>query len=131
MNLVWKAPKRSTDSRQSHTNKYERVDTGDSDSGTREARQRQFKFVKGRRRIKRESRPQREGKGRSTVDNDRDFSIPLDDRFSILSANERTSNTMSEFKGSLPSETSRSEKISRDTESSKFGLVSFSSFRFM
>ena len=122
MNLVWKDPKRSAGTRQSHTKEYEHVDPSNNESRTKEGNERQFKFVKGRRIIKRKPQPRREEKDHAIVNDGGNFSIPSNGFF-VLNANGSTPNAVSVFGDSSPSESSNAERISHENEAGKFGLL--------
>lgn len=128
MNLVWNYPKRSAESRQSHINEPESVDPSNNESCTKEGSERQFKFVKGRQRIKRKPQPRRDRKDYSEVYDSENFSAPSNG-FLVLDANGSTPNAVSVFGERSPTESSNAERISHENEASKFGLLLSLSFR--
>ena len=130
MNLVWKDPKRSAESRRPRTNESEHVDPNNKESRTKEGGERHFRFVKGRRRIKRKLQPPGAGKDHSTVNDVGNFSSP-NSGFFVLNANANSStlNAASAFGDSSPSESSNAERINHESEAGKCGLLLSSSIR--
>jgi hypothetical protein len=123
MDLVWKNPKRSAGSRQSHANESEHRDSSDHEPRANDGSERQFKFVQGRRRTKR--KPRRVGQDLPAVDGG-NFSIPSTG-FYVLDANDLTPKEVSLFGDSSPSESSNAERCSNENETGKLS----SRFRFL
>lgn len=119
MDLVWNHSKGSAGSRQSHSKASKHVNAGDKESRTKEPNERQFRFVQGRRRMKRTPQLRSGERRHPTVNDDGHFSI-ITDEYSHLNTNSSGSNDVSVFGDILTLESPNSEMKSHEDEAGKF-----------
>ena len=129
MDLTWKDAKWSAQSRQSSANESENVEPSIPESPAKKGHERQFKFVKGRQRIKRKPHARPKGEYDAARDDAGNLSIS-GTGFFTLDANGSTPNAGSVFGDSLSSESTTAVEVIQEDEVGEFELPLSSSLHF-